>query len=146
MNELPISLPDLPGAKFDENAPENMELPDGDRNEMFDLYAMQTQSQFATITKLYNMQQKMKLSKKRFPFPLKIYFDKTKKYFLMGCDKKEDFPDRQMVQDSTNGKMFIPFYLMCKLMNEEKWCSIYIESEEKCIFKFSNGIEKKYGY
>jgi hypothetical protein len=139
-----LQIPDLPGVDITDI--DNIKIdPNSDRKALMDLFSIKISSELATIAKVYNHTQKLQLSKKRFPFPMKFYCNLQEKYFVMGTDSP-DFPEMKKEMTPEVAKFFAPFKILCKIADEPTWCSIKIESLDKSVFKFSNGQIYRYGF
>lgn len=145
-SKINLQALNINGVKVSDEDIEKVEIPDNvDRDAIFQLFAMNVMSQLQMIVKVYNTEQKIKFSKKRFPFPLKMYCDLKKKILIMGTENK-DFPTRQFELNNDTKRMFVPFFTLAKLANEDNWVSTTLWDTEKSVFLFSNKTEKKYGY
>lgn len=145
-NFLSPKTPDFTAISVDEI--EKMEIPKNiNVSDMFNLYAMQLKSMLVAFAKGYDMQQRVKFSKKRFPFPMKIYYNIPEKYVIIGTDvNNKDFENKKITRNEKNKGVFLSFIMLTKLVQEQKYMTIEIIDLEKSVFKFSNGITYKYGF
>lgn len=139
-----FEFPPMPG--IDMNDIDNIKIDETiDRQTLIDMFAMNINSNLVTAAKGYNMQQKVKLSKKRFPFPMKLYCNLKDGVIIMGTDSI-DFPEIKIELNQETAKLFFPFKIICKLADEDTWCAVEIKDLEKAVYRFSNNKEFKYGY